>query len=132
MKLNKGEHSILAYFPSSDKAQEAAREIINTGLVENPESIQVDMIHRYPTPQINASYDNPISEGETLTGLTLYSSETGPQGPSPLLAASESTSGYGNPHAGKAGGKSILLTVVTLNENIAKATEIIKAHDGIV
>lgn len=132
MQLNKGKHSILAYFASSEKAQQAAQEIMRKSLVEDRESIQVDMIHRYPVPRVNASYDNPISEGDTLSGLTLYSSQTGPEGPNPLLAASESASGYGNPHAGAAGGQAYMLTLVTSEQNVSRAVAIIKAHEGTV
>jgi hypothetical protein len=132
MQLDPHERSILAYFPTSEKAQEAGRAIVKAGLVKERGAIQIDNIHRYPTPAVDDQYDNPMNQGTTLSGLTLYSSESGPDGPNPLLAASESASGYGNPHAGSAGGRAYLLTIVMNEDDVGEAVNIIKGRGGYV
>ena len=47
-----------------------------------------------------------------------------------MLAASDSTSGFGNPDAGAAGGTAFLLTIVTEEENVEEAVKIIKENGG--
>ncbi len=45
MQLSPGEHSILAYFPSHARAQEAVRALKEAGISE----VQLDRISRYGT-----------------------------------------------------------------------------------
>lgn len=130
MQLDKGERSILSYFGSSTKARAAADELEKAGLVPEPGSIQVDRISRYAA-ETNADYDPPLSSAMTLSGLTLYSDDSGPGGPNPLLAADGSASGLGRSNQDIAV-RSFMLTLVTSSENIAQAVKIIKENGGSV
>lgn len=129
MQLDKGEHSILSFFPSADKAQEAAQALRDAGLVPEPGSIQVDQITRY-SPAQEEEYNSPINNAITLSGVTLYSASEGEEGTSPLLAAMDSASGVGNPNAGVPGKHGFMVTLVTAEENVNQALEIIRAHEG--
>lgn len=129
MELEQGEHSILSFFPSSDKAQEAAQALMEAGLVPEPGAIQVDRITRY-SPADEEEYNSPINNAVTLSGVTLYSASQGEEGTNPLLAVMDSASGIGNPNAGIPGRHGFMLTLVTAKENMEAALEIIKAYDG--
>lgn len=129
MQLEKGKHSILSFFPSADKAQDAAKALKEAGLVPEPGSIQVDQITRY-SPAEEEEYNSPINNAVTLSGVTLYSASEGEEGTSPLLAAMDSASGVGNPNAGVPGRHGYMLTLVTAEENMNRALDIIRAHEG--
>lgn len=129
MQLDKGDRSILAYFPSSKEAQAAATKLKESGLVPESEYLQIDRVSRYGGG-INSGYDDLRSEVLTLTGGTLYSGESGNEGPNPLLAAHDSVSGLGNPGAGVAGGSAFMVTLVTPEENVEQAVKIIKSSGG--
>ncbi|MCL6636178.1 MAG: hypothetical protein K6T29_10535 [Peptococcaceae bacterium] len=130
MRLDPGERSILAYFPTGEAAREAAGELNGAGLGFS----QVDRVSRYGTtmdPQSN----NPINLAVTGTGPTLYSDSAGEElsdAERVLLAADPSVSGYGSPGYGTAGGLAFLLTLVTPGDNVDRAVEIIKRHGGTV
>lgn len=132
MQLSPGERSILAYFPSREKALQASRDIQTANLVSDLGSIQVDGVHRYSAAVLDNGYDSPINKAATLSGVTIYSSESGPEGPDPLLAADPSASGYDSPHGVTPQGKSILLTVVLNQDDVPRAVELIKKHGGTV
>ncbi len=127
--LEKGERSILSYFPSSTKAEKAFQELKEAGIPIDEGSMQIDRISRYDM-RINDEINNPLNNAETLSGVTLYSSSSGGEGASPLLAASDSASGIGNPDAGAAGGTAFLLTVVTEEDHVQEAVQIIKENEG--
>lgn len=128
MQLSPGERSILAYFPSGDSAQRAAKALSDAGFDETG----VDRVSRYGVntdPQIN----NPINRAVTQTGPTLYSDGTGEEltdSERILLAADPSVSGYGNTDYGLAGGKAFLLTLVTTEGRIKEAEKIVSAYGG--
>lgn len=129
-QLDKGERSVLAYFPSSTKAKKAFDEILEAGLVKDSESLQVDRISRYSVSN-DSEYNNPINNASTISGVTIYSSSAGlDQGSSPLLAASDSASGLGNPGGGAAGGQAFMLTAVSCENNLDEIVRIIKSNDG--
>ncbi len=129
MQLEKGEHSILAYFGSSEKAQQAAGQLQEAGLVSQSENIQVDRISRYGASN-DSHYNSPLQNALTLSGITLYSEKEGEEGNSPLLAASESASGIGDPDAGAAGGGAFLVTVVLQEEHVPQAVQILEQYGG--
>ena len=129
LQLDKGEHSVFSFFPSADKAQEAAQALRDAGLVPEPGSIQVDQVTRY-SPAREEEYNNPVNNAVTLSGVTLYSASEGEEGTSPLLAATDSASGVGNPDAGVPGKHGFMVTLVTAAENVNKALQIIRAHEG--
>lgn len=130
MQLSPGERSILAYFPSSGAAQKAAESLKQSGI----ETARVDRVSRYGAKS-DEHYNNPINRAVTGTGPTLFSDGAGgDQGASErvLLAADPSVSGYGGTDYGVAGGKAFLLTVVTTDDRIEGAVELIKQNGGMV
>lgn len=129
MQLEKGEHSILAYFPGSENARQAADQLVEAGLVTEQQNLQIDRISRFEDTS-DSHYNSPLNNALTLSGVTLYSEKEGEQGYSPLLAASDSASGLGSPDAGAAGGRAFLVTVVLPEEKVAQAVKIIKANGG--
>lgn len=127
MELPEGERALLAYFPSSTRARDASEELKAKGLVPEPGSIQVDRVSRFGSIA-DADYNNPINNAATLSEITIGSGGGGE--PSPLAAADPSASGIGNPGAGVAGGHAFLLTLVTDEDNVQTAVDIIKQHGG--
>lgn len=125
MQLSSGEHSILAYFPSSNAATEAVKTLEKAGFSE----IQLDRVSRYGVNN-DTEYNNPIAgQAETLTGLTLFSGDTDRfdnNDARTLLGADPSVEGYAPPGYGTAGGKAFLVTVVTNEEELDNATSILK------
>jgi len=125
LQLKPGERSILSYFPTSNKAQQAGKELLSAGFKE----IQIDRISRYGF-NADANYDNPINNADTLSGLTHFSADG--ESRNTLLAADPSASGFGDRDHGTAGGQAFLLTLVTGDERVDEAVEIIKNHGGTV
>jgi rhodanese-related sulfurtransferase len=128
MQLKPGERSVLAYFPSSGSAQKAALELKEMGY----NTVQVDRISRYGV-NTDEELNNPGAGGAgTMTGLTLFSSETGDLRRSEgiLLGSDPSVSGYGNIDYGVAGGRAFLVTVVTGEGNVDQVTGVLEKHGG--
>jgi len=125
MQLSPGEHSILAYFSSSTSAQEAVAALKESGFSE----VQLDRISRYGVSN-NTEYNNPIAgRAESLTGLTLFSANTGNVSDNDtriLLGADPSVEGYTPPGYDDAGGRAFLVTLVTNEDDIDKASSILK------
>lgn len=129
-QLKPGERSILSYFPTSNKAQEAAEELKQAGF----QNIQIDRVSRYGV-ESDAHFNNPINNASSLTGLTIYSDGTGENlGDSGrvLLAADPSASGYGDINYGVSGGRAFLLALVTSDDRVEEAVGIIKKNGGMV
>lgn len=130
MQLAPGERSILSYFPTDSKAQEAIKALKSAGVGE----AQLDRVSRYGVTH-DAHYNNPINRAETLTGLTLFSKsmENSMDTDTRVLrGADPSVSGYGAEDYGVAGGRAFLVTVVTNEGKLDQAVDIIKQHGGIV
>lgn len=129
MKLSPGERSILAYFPSSEKAQKAADELNQAGFGET----QIDRVSRHGVIN-NSRRNNPLNRAKTLTGLTLYSGRNSGEALSDagriLLAADASASGFGDHNSGVAGGHAFLLTLVTTEDKVNEAVEILQRNSG--
>ena len=129
MQLPEGERSILAFFPSSTRASNASKEIIQSGLVKDSESISVERASNYGV-SYNHELNSPINNAGTVSGIALYGSGSGGDGPDPLLAATDSASGMVSDGAGMAGGEAFMLTVVTADENVEQAVNIINNYGG--
>lgn len=129
MQLPEGERSIFAFFPSSTRASNASKEIIQAGLITDSDSISVDRVSSYGV-SYNHELNNPVNNARTVSGLTLYGASSGGDGPDPLLAATDSASGMAADGAGMAGGEAFMLTVVTADENVEQAVAIIKNYGG--
>lgn len=124
MQLSQDEQSILAYFPSSDKAKEAAEALKSMGI----EEVQIDRISRYGVSN-DREINNPISgQADTLTGLTLFSADTDQFADNDariLMGADPSVSGMAANNYGIGGGKSFLLTVVTSTDRVDEAVQLL-------
>lgn len=125
MQLSPGEHSILAYFPTSTRAGEAVKALKDAGFSE----VQLDRVSRYGV-SYDDKYNNPVAgQAETLTGLTLFSADTDrfiDNDARILLGADPSVEGYAAPDYGEAGGKAFLVTLVTNEDSLEKASAILK------
>lgn len=128
MQLDPGERSVLAYFPSAERAKRAAEELRGMGY----NTVQVDRISKYGAKS-DEEINNPIAgRADSVTGLTLFSSEAGDLSVNEkvLLGSDPSVSGYGNIDYGTAGGRAFLLTVVTDDGNADQVTGIVEKHGG--
>ncbi|KKM11896.1 hypothetical protein SY88_06870 [Clostridiales bacterium PH28_bin88] len=129
MKLERGEHSILASFPSSIRAKEAVNALKEAGI----EDVQLDRVSLYGV-EANREYNNPLAgQADTLTGLTLFSADRDQLADDDarvLLGADPSVSGIGMTDYGVAGGKAFLVTVVTNGQKLNQALKIIENHGG--
>ena len=129
MKLNPGERSILSYFPSRTRAEAALEELKEMGI----EDLQIDRVSRFGVDH-NDEINNPIAgRAETGTGLTFFSAGTNAFANNDtrvLMAADPTNNGYVSEGYGKVGGKAFMLGVVTSEEKVEQAVEIIKKHNG--
>lgn len=125
MRLDPGERSILASFPSTHQAEEAAKRLKQEGY----DTVGVARIGQFgyePTSHIS---DPVAGQAITLSGLTLFGGNEDHLGAAgPLLAASPMASGQSAYDA--AGGAGVLLTVVTTEESVSRAVELIKEYGG--
>jgi hypothetical protein len=125
MQLEKGEQSILAYFPTSNQAQEAV-EVLR---VKGFETVQLDRISRYGY-SLNDELNNPLNQA-SQANLVLFSrddDEIIDDDARVLLGADPSISGVGLEDYGVAGGRSFLVTVVTGRERTDEAVRILEEH----
>jgi hypothetical protein len=133
VELDKNEHSILGFFPSSSMAQKAMEGLKQeAGLVPDDGSIQIDRISNFGVVN-DDEYNNPINNALTLHGPTIYSNSAGiDDGANPLLAANDTETGRGINSDNLSGGETFLLTLVTSNDNVEKAVAIMKSNGGMV
>lgn len=129
MKMSPDEQSILATFPSSTKAQAAMEELKEQGFNE----VRLDRIDRFGVTS-DAQYNSAISgQAETLTGLTVYSSDTDSFNNNDariLLAADPSVSGMAARGYGVAGGEGFLVSMVCSKEKTDQALKILREKGG--
>ncbi|SHJ40347.1 hypothetical protein SAMN02745219_02480 [Desulfofundulus thermosubterraneus DSM 16057] len=127
MQLSPGERSILAYFPSSTRARRAMEELRSAGY----DTISLDRVSRFGVED-DAEINNPIAgRAETITGLTLFSAGTDSLSNSEsrvLKAADPSVSGMAAYDYGTAGGRAFLVTVVTSEDKVQGAVDILEKH----
>jgi hypothetical protein len=130
MQLKPGERSILSYFPTSNKAQEAVADLKAIGITE----VQLDRISRYGANS-DENFNNPINRANTVTGPTLFSKDNyflDDPDRRVLMAADPSASGYGCDDYGTAGGRAFMVVAVTNEDKLDQAVKIIKQHGGMV
>lgn len=128
MTLPQGMRSLLAYFPSSTKAEAAVQELKRMGI----EEISLDRISRYGVSD-NAEFNNPINNAETQTGLTMFAANTSrllDNDTRTLMSADPSNYSMASTGYGQAGGHAFLVTVVTTDEMGDKAAQVLEKHDG--
>lgn len=129
MKLERGEHSIIATFPNGKTAQTAKEALLAAGI----NKVQVDRIGRFGVNE-DAQYNNPLaSQASSQTELVLRSSDADQaivNSARVLLASDPSVSGYAVENEDAPGKSNFLLTVVTNNSQLNQALKIIKVHHG--
>lgn len=128
MRLEPGERSVLAYFPSAESAGKAAEELKSMGY----HTVQVDRISRYGE-STDSEVNYPVAGGAlSNAGLTIFSAEAGDLDANEriLLAADPSASGYGDAGYGVAGGRAFLVTVVTDGGSAGQVEEILEKYGG--
>lgn len=127
-QLKSGEISVLATFPSSRRAQEAAEELGANGI----KKVQVDRISRYGAKS-DEEYNNPLTGRSSPSSLSLYSADTSEDTSKRsrvLLGSDPSVSGYGATDYGQAGGQGFLVTVVCPSDQVDKVRATIAKHGG--
>jgi len=130
MELDKNEHSILGFFPSSTKAHDAIQALKNAGMVPGEGYVQLDQVSRFGVVN-DSEYNNPINNALTLHGTTIYSNSAGiDDGLNPLLAANDSEMGRGINNDNLAGGESFMVTLVTSMDKVEQAVNIMKSNGG--
>lgn len=119
MQLEPGEKSILAYFPTENKAERAREALLQRGYNE----IQVDQISG--TPNSKAYGRSSMAALSTMIlGNGAYD-----RIPSPLMAADPSVSGMAGSYEPPSQSP-FLLTIVTDEENFTDALQILKKHEA--
>ncbi len=119
-----GERSILSYFPSSGKAQEAKSELEELGF----EELQIDRISRYPSDLRDSMHNAMTGEISSLTNLT--QSTAAYDDAAILMSSDPAVSGMSSEEI--AGRHPFILTVVTDDEHVETAVQVIKKHGGYV
>ena len=128
MTLPQGMRSLLAYFPSSTKAEAAAEELKRLGI----QDVSIDRISRYGV-STNSELNNPVNNAETLTGLTMYSANTSRlmnTDARVLMSADPSNYSMASDNYGVAGGKAFLVTAVTTDQLGDQAAQVLEQHGG--
>jgi hypothetical protein len=130
MDLGRDEHSILAFFPSCSQALSAMVQLKNDGFVMEEGAMQLDRVSQFGVVN-DSHYNNPINNALTNHGPTLYSNSMGvDDGPNPLLAANDTEMGRGINNDNLAGGEAFMVTLVTSNDKIQQAVNILKSNGG--
>jgi hypothetical protein len=128
MPSTKG-RTIIAHFPSSTKADNAAHALRQAGFTD----ITVKRNTRFGV-SYDSHYNNPISNmAESLTGLTLYStnhSNDQDRATRVLMGSDPSVSGFSARGYGLAGGSAFTLVTFAKEDQIEEAVSIIKENDG--
>jgi hypothetical protein len=123
------ERTIIASFPSSTRAQTAADALADAGLSDT----HIRRNTRFGVTQ-DAHINDPIAhQAETLTGLTLFSSNVPNDENSAtrvLLAADPSVSGLSAKGYGLAGGRAFTLVAFVPESRVEEAVNIIKQQGG--
>jgi hypothetical protein len=125
--MNKN-RTIIASFPSSTKADTAAQALTTAGLSD----VHIRRNSRYGV-SMDPHYNDPVSRAETLTGLTLFSTNTPKEEDSAarvLMGADPSVSGYSAKGYGLAGGSAFTLVVFAPEDRVDEAVGIIKQQGG--
>lgn len=122
------EQTIISYFSSEKKAQEALQALTNSGLSDG----HIRSVSRFGRTN-DQTQDDPVSRAETLTGLTLYSMNTSKDVDAStrvLLGADPSVSGYSTSGNELSGGPLYSLVLFAPPERVEEAVGIIKQNGG--
>jgi hypothetical protein len=125
--MNKN-RTIIASFPSSTKADTAAQALTAAGIND----VHIRRNSRFGV-SLDPHIDAPVSRAETLTGLTLFSTNTPKDEDNAarvLMGADPSVSGYSARGYGLAGGAAFTLVVFAPEARVDEAVGIIKQQGG--
>lgn len=118
--------SVLTYFPSSQKAQEAADILKKQGY-----ETQIDSVHKYPGEGVTTQMNPLTGRFASLANLTLGVDS---DFPNQLLAADPSASGMGGAPASEAAddGHWLLTVVVKDDEDAERVNAICQEHGAVM
>lgn len=119
------ERSILSYFSTSREAMAARDELLALGY----QVAQVDQFGHVPGAELSDELYNPMA-GEISSNSNLVEGTALDDDSAELLGADPAVSGMaGTDHVR---GRSFILTVVTDDEQVERAVQVIKRHQGYV
>lgn len=125
------ERTLIANFPSSTRAQQAAKALQASGYSD----VHIRRNTRYGVSQ-DADRNDPIShQAESLAALTLFSTNAtndADQATRVLLGADPSVSGYSARGYGLAGGSAFTLVAFVDEAQVEQAVDIIKQNGGTI
>lgn len=124
------ERTIISYFPSSTKAEAAIKALSSAGMND----ATLKRTSRYGVTN-DAERNDPISNAHTLTGLTLFSSDTSDENNASarvLMGADPSVSGLSAEGHGMIGGHAFSVIAFVPEERTEEAVSILKQNDGMV
>jgi hypothetical protein len=122
------ERTIIAYFPSSTKAESAAHALEAIGLKD----VHIKRASRFGVT-FNPNVDSPIATAETLTGLTIFSQNTSKDDNNSarvLMGADPSVSGFSRSGNDLAGGHAFSIVAFTPENQVEQVVAILKENGG--
>ena len=122
------EKTIIAYFPSSTKAESALQALSAIGVTD----VHIKRTSRYRVT-FNPNIDSPLSTAQTLTGLTLFSQNTSNDENNSarvLMGADPSVSGFSRSGNDLAGGHAFSIIAFAPKDKVDQVVAILKENDG--
>lgn len=122
------EKTIIAYFPSSTKAESAVQALA---------AVNVQDVHIKRTGRFGVTYDHtiddPISRAETLSGLTVFSQNTSNEENNSarvLMGADPSVSGFSRSGNDLAGGHAFMIVAFAPEDKVEQVVALLKENGG--
>ena len=122
------EKTIIAYFPSSTKAESAIQALAAI----NVQDAHIKRASRFGDTY-NYTMDSPISRAETLTGLTLFSQNTSNEENNServLMGADPSVSGFSLSGNDLAGGHAFMIVAFAPEDKVEQSVAILRENGG--
>jgi len=122
------EKTIIAYFPSSTKAESAVQALSMIGI----QDVHLKRTSRFGVTY-NSNFDSPLSTAETLTGLTLFSQNTSNNENNSarvLMGTDPSVSGFSRSGNDLAGGHAFSIIAFAPEDKVEQVVSILKENGG--
>ena len=122
------EKTIIAYFPSSTKAESAVQALSAINVTD----VHIKRASRFGVT-FNPNIDSPISTAETLTGLTLFSQNTSNDENNSariLMGSDPSVSGFSCSGNDLAGGHAFSIIAFAPEDKVEQVVSILKENGG--
>lgn len=124
------ERTVIAYFPSSTKAEDVVKSLYSAGVRD----VHIRRNSRFGV-SLNDELNDPLAlnYSETLTGLTLFSAHTGRnenKAERILMGSDPSVSGYSDLGYGLAGGHAFSVVAFVSEENVDEVVAIMRQNGG--